>query len=192
MHRLFDKTLSFFAVSEKYIPAIVYDLECTYEESTKEQRDQQSSLKLQLDEVEREIAALKRNYYMKNLMNQETFEEMYLPAEAHRANINRQLAQIGETISNPSDLLSKVAHFCGKLNTTWASGSVEFKQDLQKLIFPEGILYDKKNKVFRTEKINEVFRTIASLKTGLEGNEKGTELLFKSLSLAAERRGFEP
>src|SRR5258707_8450768 len=192
MHQLFDKLLSFFVVQEKYESSIIYDLECCYEESTRDQREQEVILKRQLEEVEKDIATLKRNFFMKETMDRKTFEEMYLPCEEQKASIVRQLGKYGETISNPSELIAKVVHFCRKLNTAWASGPVEFKQDLQKLIFPRGILYDKKKGVFRTQEINSVFLCIARLKGGLEGNEKGTDQLFDGLSLAADRTGLEP
>ncbi|MFY0254806.1 hypothetical protein ACDQ55_12715 [Chitinophaga sp. 30R24] len=47
------------------------------------------------------------------------------------------------------------------------------KEKLQKLIFSEGIGYDRKNEVFRTGKVNEVFALIASLSGNTGSNEKG-------------------
>ena len=38
-----------------------------------------------------------------------------------------------------------------------ASSPVGTKEELQKLIFPEGIIYSKKNEAFRTEKVNSFF-----------------------------------
>ena len=47
------------------------------------------------------------------------------------------------------------------------------KENLQKLIFPIGVTYNRKNGTFRTEKINEVFRCIAALNCVTTENEKG-------------------
>ena len=47
------------------------------------------------------------------------------------------------------------------------------KQTLQYLIFPEGIIYDCKKGVFRTEKVNEVFARIAVLNNLSGQNETG-------------------
>ena len=59
------------------------------------------------------------------------------------------------------------------MSTTWASANVNEKENLQKLIFPEGVTYNRKNGTFRTEKINEVLRCIATLNCITVGNEKG-------------------
>ena len=55
----------------------------------------------------------------------------------------------------------------------WSSGNVAQKEKLQKLIFPDGITYDRKNGAFRTEKVNEVFSCIAYLNSVSTENKKG-------------------
>ena len=77
------------------------------------------------------------------------------------------------TNSNHEDLLSKAVNFSVKLPTTWASANVNEKENIQKLIFPEGVTYNRKNGTFRTEKINEVFRCIATLNCITTENKKG-------------------
>ena len=47
------------------------------------------------------------------------------------------------------------------------------KENLQKLIFPDGVTYNRKNRTFRTEKINAVFRCIATLNCIRDEKEKG-------------------
>jgi hypothetical protein len=42
-------------------------------------------------------------------------------------------------------------------------GNVLCWENLQKLVFPDGILYDKQNDGFRTKKVNSVFSLIADL-----------------------------
>jgi site-specific DNA recombinase len=43
----------------------------------------------------------------------------------------------------------------------WVSEDLYDKQQLQYLLFPEGMLYDKENRVVRTTKINYLFSSIA-------------------------------
>lgn len=54
----------------------------------------------------------------------------------------------------PSEFIQKAVAFSTELNTVWASSGITAKENLQKLIFPEGIYYDGKNGAFRTGKIN--------------------------------------
>ena len=79
-----------------------------------------------------------------------------------------------------------------KLNTVWASGNIQLKEDLQKLVFPEGVYYDRKTHSFRTEKVNFIFELIALSSGPPPEKKKGTSDLIDYLSLSAEREGFEP
>ena len=192
MHDLFEELLSCFIVREEYISPIIYSLEHAYHESTKEQREQETILKTQLAEVEKDMATIKRNFLVKELMDQATYLELYHPCEEQRTNIIQQLSKIVRTISNSSELIAGVVRLCAKLNTVWASGNTALKEDLQRLIFPQGILYDKENRAFRTPEVNGVFWKIARQTGGTGDNEKGTNRHFDGLSLAADRTGLEP
>ncbi len=66
------------------------------------------------------------------------------------------------------------------------------REKIQKLIFPEGLSYDKNLQAFRTVKINSVIAEIARLASGLGDNEKGLPPFLWWQSLFAERKGFEP
>ena len=74
----------------------------------------------------------------------------------------------------------------------WASSPVKEKERLQKLVFPEGIIYDKEKGAFRTGRVNSVFELIAGLQQNLDQKEKGQTGGKTCLSLSAEREGFEP
>ena len=67
--------------------------------------------------------------------------------------------------SNHIETLSKVLQFSLKLPTVWHSANVNQKENLQKMLFPNGIIYERKNSTFRTEKVNEVFGCIARLQS---------------------------
>ena len=96
------------------------------------------------------------------------------------------------SISNLPVYLENATSLSRRLNTIWTSGDIQLKEDLQKLIFPEGVYYDRKTQTFRTEKVNFIFELIGSCSSAPPENKKGTNYLIDYLSLAAEREGFEP
>ena len=63
--------------------------------------------------------------------------------------------------------------FAENISQLWVSSDFSYKQKLQYLVFPDGILYNKKKDTVRTEKVNELFAEISFLKWVLEGNKKG-------------------
>ena len=46
---------------------------------------------------------------------------------------------------------------CCKLSTLWETADLDTKQRIQKLTFPNGILWDKQKNDYRTNNRNEVF-----------------------------------
>ena len=78
------------------------------------------------------------------------------------------------------------------IKSLWQKGSITLKKKLQKLIFPEGVIYDKINGAFRTPKINSVIAEISRLSGDLLLNEKGLKPVLSGQSLFAVKEGFEP
>ena len=58
-------------------------------------------------------------------------------------------------------LSQKDMNMAKKISQLWISSDYYEKQQLQYLLFPEGMLYDKKNDTVRTLRINTLFREIA-------------------------------
>jgi hypothetical protein len=52
---------------------------------------------------------------------------------------------------------------CQELGFMWVSGDYYQRQKLQKLVFPQGLQYDKENDAYRTQKINSVCALITLL-----------------------------
>ena len=76
--------------------------------------------------------------------------------------------------------------FSSKLSEVWTSGSTKTKEQIQKLIFPNGIMYNCKTETFRTEKVNEVFSWMAKLVSITAEKEKGQTNDKVSLSCQVE------
>jgi site-specific DNA recombinase len=96
------------------------------------------------------------------------------------------------SISNLKEMLNETSILCRNLRKLWQDGTVSLKERLQKLIFPSGLVYDKKNEVFRTPDINFIIAEIARHTGDLAKMKKGLAPFLSCKSLSAERVGFEP
>ena len=130
-------------------------------------------MKANLKEVQKKIDSIEEEFYITKLMPAETYQKFFQKFSTEKEQIVKNLEQVVSNNSNHEDLLSKAINFSLKLPTTWASANVNEKENLQKLIFPDGVTYNRKNGTFRTEKINEMFRYIATLNCITGENEKG-------------------
>lgn len=110
--------------------------------------------------------------------------------EKEEKEIREELQQCSYIVSNLKEKIEDAAGFCLRLPEIWASASLPKKESLQKLVFPEGLAYDKKKRSFRTGKINEAILQIARLSGVLCKIKKGLRISKNPKSLLAEREGF--
>jgi len=104
--------------------------------------------------------------------------------------IQRELNKVTVSISNPEKLIIQAVDLCQNLSEIWQSGSVATKEQLQQLVFPGGMVYDRKTGVVRTSEINPVFTSILRIVRNLEGTKKGAESSFEDQSPFVPRTGF--
>lgn len=95
------------------------------------------------------------------------------------------------SISNGIAAIEKSIDISIELNTVWVSSGIGKKEKLQKLLFPNGITYDRSKGEFRTDRVNSVFELFAELVMDIEETNKGQTVVKDRLSLSAERKGFE-
>jgi site-specific DNA recombinase len=151
-----------------------------------------AAYKKQLVVIEAKIENIEEGYYVNKDMTKETFDKFYSKYANERLEITKKISQLGSGISNPEEAIGKAIQLSSELATMWTCSDISKKERLQKLIFPDGIIYDRQKSRFRTEKVNIVFALIASLNGDTGKKKKGQTDALASLSLSAEKEGFEP
>jgi hypothetical protein len=106
--------------------------------------------------------------------------------------INEELAGLGNSSSNLSQMIFTALNASTKLAAVWASGDWSVRTRLQKLVFPEGIIYSHKNDKVLTPKVNTVFLQIAQLAKVSGKKETGQADEKSDLSSLVGTTGFEP
>ena len=77
--------------------------------------------------------------------------------------ITLELQDCSRDLSNLEPEVGNIVTMCCKLGELWGNGDFYFRQKLQKLVYPEGIFFDKKKGEYRTENENEVFKIFRRL-----------------------------
>ena len=75
--------------------------------------------------------------------------------------LKKETKTYAEMSSNLEKAVEKGLNIAENISQLWVSSDYYEKQQLQYLVFPEGMLYDKKNDTVRTNRINTLFREIA-------------------------------
>ena len=94
--------------------------------------------------------------------------------------------------SNIEKVVKNCLAISQNLSQAWISAEYEKKQRLQKMVFPEGIMYNKHNGVVRTSKVNLIFNEIPLLVSLCAEKEKGDSVKNRLKSNYVPRTGIEP
>lgn len=190
MHKLFVHELGKFAVKKEFLDGIAYEMQHAYYAQNKDNAEKETNLNQRLSEVKVEMDRLDEKHYIKEELNKEKYDRMMLKLVAEEKEIYENLAQCSVFISNLSEMIVKAGELSLKLAPLWAESGLIEQETLQKLVYPSGLGYDKKNQAFRTTRINEAFSQIACLSSDLEKMKKGPNSKKSVKSLLAVKEGF--
>lgn len=192
MHQLFGGLLERYAIKEKYLEALKQNMLEVWNEINKDNIEQERYYSKQLTEVNAAINTIEDKHYVKEIMSEETFLRLSSKYKEEQKKILEELEKVTPKISNPDETIDKAISISLELSPRWHSADIKDKEKLQKLLFPDGIIYDRKNEALRTERINVIFLLLPELQSISANMKKGQTGILDRLSLSAERQGFEP
>lgn len=179
LHEAFKGLLAGYTldVNEDYRQLLKIQTIATYNQLTEESREQEKEVELQLAEIDKKIRRL-RDRHATEEIDREMYEEYKAKFHEERVAITEKLASCGNKVSNLEKCVDEIINYASKLATTWELGGYAEKQKLQFSIFPEGILYNRKNDEYRTPRVNAVFRQMADLVRVLAEKENGNNTFY--------------
>jgi site-specific DNA recombinase len=144
----------------------------TYHQLNEDIQKEREAIKKELAELSSKIERLEERYVMEEITG-DMYDKYSLKFKGEKAILEKRLSQMGQEVSNLGECIDSLLELCANLAPTWDSSDYMRKQELQFLVFPEGIFYNRKNEECRTGRVNEVFAVMASLSKGLEQKETG-------------------
>lgn len=143
-----------------------------------------SELKTQLDAIEERFVLGQISKEQHNKFSTKYNNDLF--------KLTQEITQKENSSSNLEKAIEKTLEIAQNLSQLWVAADFTTKQKLQYLIFPEGILYDKKTSTVRTTRVNELFRQIPLLTTVSEKKKKGNQTNDCLFGSNVGRTGFEP
>ena len=191
MHDLFAVYLTKHAAESKNIEPLKLQLKLTYEAINKLNAENQKILKARLRETDEKLSKVEERFALDEI-SKETFEKVGTKFKDEKKEIENQLQPTEIYISNFEKYFDHTLKMSQKLSDLWDSSGYSLKQNLQYLMFPEGIQYNKQNNVYRTRKTNYIFSLIADESMSLGNKKSGlaTDIFAKSALVA--RRDTQP
>ncbi len=157
----------------------------------KQKLSDEAAIKIKLTAINNRIDRLEERFILEEITKEQylKFTEKY---KQERVEVHQELEKCTQKVSNLDESIEKLLSFSSNLPSLWTSSDYTGKLNLQNLVFPKGIVYDKKNDECRTKEINPLFAYIAYLKQVLEDKKIGiAEIKFNYADLVAPP-GVEP
>lgn len=191
INEAFEKKLGEYTIPEKYLEPVKAEFLNLYNEIAKDSTESLNILKGRLKEIETKINAIKERFALGEI-DKEMYTEFSGKFKTERLNISTEISEIENKNSNLEKRLEKYLKILLKPSQLWASNSYMGKLELQNLLFPQGILYNRKNDSFRTVETNQIAFVMASISNSFVGKNKGDFCDILQKSPCVPGTGLEP
>ena len=162
MHMLYAEFLKGFQLKPELVPLFQKVIKLELGHFNEEQDNEVKTIKANKTEIENKIKKVQVRLGLGEI-NKEIYDTTIGALQTELYKINTQLNSYSKKLSNIDKIANSISTTSCKLVSLWNNGNYHDKVKLQKLVFPEGVLWDKVNESFRTLKINRVFDVIRSL-----------------------------
>lgn len=191
LHEQFKTILSAFEIQESETELIKIGITNMYSAFFEEANENQKLYKSKISELKKKIESAEENL-VTGVIDRKMFEKFTSKFNAEIVELETQLAKFRKGSSNLEKSLNIVVKFCRKPLLWWENAKVGEKMILQNLIFPSGIIYERKNDRVLTKRINSFFAPIPELVGTLRGNKKGENTILSSFPFRVTSPGFKP
>ena len=130
--------------------------------------------------------------FLADLIDEALYQKHATKLKEELAALNKDLSTKGVDGSNLEIAVKKCLAIAQNLSQAWVSADYQNKLRLQKLVFPEGILYNKQKGVVRTPRINSLFAAIPYLTKDSAEKTEGDSTKNRLQYSEVPRTGIEP
>ncbi|WP_115867382.1 recombinase family protein [Marinoscillum furvescens] len=187
LHETFSDMLSSFSLNHNDVDILREELEIVFNSMQEEARESQALLKKRITEQSQFLEKLEKKYINDGLdtetykkHKESTLNEIHKLESALRSQVQ---------LSNPTQFINNSLKLVTKPSKIWRDSNISAQRELQKLIFPEGLMYSKKKEEYRTPRIHSIFAVIHSPTKEKTRLTNGVNLVY---STTAVPRGIEP
>ncbi|WP_299676535.1 recombinase family protein [uncultured Tenacibaculum sp.] len=191
MHELFSNVLTNFKIEKEELDIIKVQLEEQMSGFFRSKIENETALKANLNVLKKKLENIEERFVIG-----EIDRPLYDKYSSKYKNEYFEIEQEIEKTSGYSSNLKKVIHFVTKTATNvlplWESSTLENKKLFQKMLFPEGIYYNRELDQVRTTRINSFFSLIPEMTSNTGNKKSGNSIISDKKSALVIATGFEP
>ena len=125
---------------------------------------ERTKLRRGLSEIDNQLESMALRRALGEI-SQEVYEIGNRELLKRKEGLEKELGYWLHKISNSQSIIPTIIATASDISSLWKKGSLEIKQDIQRLIFPDGIFWDKRICDYRTENENEFFDLMCKYST---------------------------
>ncbi|HUZ58817.1 MAG TPA: recombinase family protein [Hanamia sp.] len=189
---LFLDYLKKYAIPDWIIPIVNTQIIKIYNNYNQGNANNEDALTNQMDNLEKKLKGLKIRHGLCEI-DRETYDLTF-------THLNDQISAVANEIkntqtpkiSNLEKLLSGAINKLHNIHEIWQLSRLDGKRRIQKILFPEGILYDAKNHQYLTKKTNSFLYLTRCVSDGYKDNNREPFQFFPEKSYLVSGSGLEP
>ena len=161
VHRQYAEILNSLSVPDEFKPLFEMVIRRKFEEKEGEFMERSALQSKNLNTLKTKLKNAKLRYVSENCISEEDYNEVKADLEQKIRETEAELKRCSAACSNLSEYTAKTLEIASALGSEWGKFNFDTCQKIQKLVFPEGVLWDNENRVARTENMNPFFAKIA-------------------------------
>ena len=161
VHAKFAEVLNSLSIPEEYRPLFEMVIKHKFQEKEGDFMERSALLSKNLNTLKTKLKNAKLRYVSENCISEEDYNEVKTDLEQKIRETEAELKRCSAACSNLSDYTGKTLEIASALGSEWEKFNFDTCQKIQKLAFPEGVIWDNENRVARTENMNPFFAKIA-------------------------------
>ena len=191
LHTKYMELLSQFKLPEPLIPILTEVLKRKFAEKEGCQGVDISNIKKRISTLTTEIKTVKKNKAL-GKVDDETYYDVMADLETEKRNAERELERASVNLSNLATYIDDTIAFACNLSSYWQKMDFEMCQGIQKLVFPEGVKWDKESRSYRTTNYNSFFEILHCVSDSYKNRQEKEKDKSCDLSSLVAGGGLEP
>ena len=190
LHTKYSELLDRFNVPMELIPILVNVLKQKFAEKENTQEDDINAVKKHLATINTYIKTAKKNFAI-GKVDEDAYSSAIADLEAEKRSAEAELEKISVNLSNLASYIEDTIRIACNLSSYWNMGDFEVSQKIQKMVFPNGVRWDKENRAYLTDFGNLFFDLMFSVSDTYKNNNAKKEGKSDDLSSLVAGAGFE-
>ena len=190
MHNKFREILHTYSIPDELIPIWNKTLTKVFNEQNKENLKLKTELEKRLIDCETQINDVSLRHGL-NKINEKVYNVTVDKLEGDKAILVEELERVKNITSNLSEYVSDSTLICSNIGNLWDKSDSNMKRKIQKLVFPNDIIFDKEIDGYRTQNENKVFGLFRRFSTSWSDTKKTNQNFLSDLSNEVEHTRLE-